>query len=130
MREHAGYDMNFITAPYADTSAKHLLSGEYLVIAVASSAPPILNPSAFSQRRFAKSPIVTPALAIMNLTIWSFPPTLRFITEPPEYVLSSYGCQMVRLRRPTSATRNPGIGDSRFDAGGKAWSMEFPDASG
>jgi hypothetical protein len=34
---------------------KHSFSGEYLVIALASSAPPILNPSAFSQRRFANS---------------------------------------------------------------------------
>src|SRR5208283_1894643 len=87
---------------------KHLLSGEDLVIAVASSAPPILNPSAFSHRRFAKSPIVTPALAIMNLTVWSFPPTLCFITEPPEYGLSNYGCRMARLRRPTCARRNLG----------------------
>ena len=59
----------------------HSFSGEYLVIAVASSAPPILNPSALIQPRFAKSPVATPALAIMNLTVWSFPPTLRFITD-------------------------------------------------
>jgi hypothetical protein len=57
------------------------LSGEYLVIAVASSAPPILNPNALIQPRFAKSPVATPALAIMNLTVWSFPPTLRFISD-------------------------------------------------
>ena len=49
------------------------------MIAVASSLPPILNPSALSQPRFAKSPIIMPALAIMNLTVWSFLPTLRFI---------------------------------------------------
>jgi hypothetical protein len=60
---------------------KHSFSGEYLVIAVASSAPPILNPSVLIQPRFAKSPIATPALAIMNLTVWSVPPTLRFVTD-------------------------------------------------
>jgi hypothetical protein len=41
----------------------------------------MLNPSAFIQPRFANSPIVMPALAIMNLTIWSLPPTLRFIAN-------------------------------------------------
>ena len=60
---------------------KHSLSGEYLVIADASPAPPILNPNALIQPRFAKSPVATPALAIMNLTVWSFPPTLRFISD-------------------------------------------------
>jgi hypothetical protein len=40
-----------------------------------------VNPSALSQPRFAKSPIIMPALAIMNLTVWSFPLTLRFIID-------------------------------------------------
>jgi hypothetical protein len=82
---------------------KHSFNGEYLVIAVASSAPPILNPSAFIQPRFAKSPMATPALAIMSLTVWSFPPTLRFIREPPEYDSFIYSPLFpVRVRYPAS----------------------------
>jgi hypothetical protein len=84
---------------------KHSLSGEYLVIAVASSAPPILNPSALIQRRFAKIPVATPALAIMNLTVLSFPPTLRFITDLLSNCLRNHGCRTMRPRCPRFASR-------------------------
>jgi hypothetical protein len=74
-------DRTFSEIQAAVFLCKHSLSGEYLVIADASSAPPMLNPNALIQPRFAKSPVATPALAIMNLTVWSFPPTLRFISD-------------------------------------------------
>jgi hypothetical protein len=68
------------------------LTGQYLVIAVASSLPPILNPSALIQPRFAKSPIAIPALAIMNRTVWSFLPTLRFIADLQ--IIIDAGCEL------------------------------------
>jgi hypothetical protein len=42
---------------------------EYREIAVASSAPPMVNPKVLIQRRLAKRPIMMPPLAIMNLTV-------------------------------------------------------------
>jgi len=87
----------------------HAFNGEYLVIAVASSAPPILNPSALIQPRFAKSPVATPALAIMNLTVWSFPPTLRFITDLQSTACAIMDAEMVRPRCPKFTARLLGV---------------------
>jgi hypothetical protein len=55
-------------------------NGEYREMAVASSTPPRLNPSAFIQPRFANSHMM-PALAIMNLMVWSLPPTFCFMHD-------------------------------------------------